>query len=525
MNEIILYLALCIIVSIGLLLAKQSGKYSRFLIALQCLLLLFSFYTKKNFLTVISLESLSYIYFFLYPRDHKDQGKSISSFIVSGSISAIFLSVWIFLPNGSMIGTYFLSIAVFIKSSLLLFHFWMPSAYENGTAEINSFSSGVMAIFPFFLFMEFVYPLWTDPLFFLVLASIASIGVFVGGVSSYFQSKVSLLLAYSSIEKLNFLWLCIALGGIAKTTTDVSFHDLEKPFIILFYFGLVQHSISKVFQFSLLGRIWKSPYLNNLNNIRGMGRMLGIPTALAAIGTMSFMAIPGTSGFLSESMYLLLSSQVLDIPTGRSIAVLPVLVLVFTGLVTGGVAHLRLFYTVFLSTFRTGEMEFKPALEKSKYNLDLYWLGAGIILPSLILPFLWFQYFPGNMGIWLRDSGFLSFVSLGFIFFILVFSSKKKSKEITWDCGSKADITKTSVTAETYSLPVRNSLGRYLVKSNGESRLDNFVYKIIHDMLNPSWYRVKQMLDEEDLSNYLAISSGGVLVILFLFFIKDVLGY
>jgi hypothetical protein len=193
--------------------------------------------------------------------------------------------------------------------------------------------------------------------------------------------------------------------------------------------------------------------------------------------------------------------------------------------VTGGVSHLRLFYTVFLSTIRTGEMEFKPAIERSKYNLDLYWLGAGIILPSLILPFLWFNYFPGNTGIWLRDSGFLSFVSLGFIVFILVFSSKKKSEEITWDCGSKADITKTSVTADTYSLPVRNSLGRYLVKSNGESRLDNFVYKIIHDMLNPSWYRVKQMLDEEDLSNYLAISSGGVLVILFLFFIKDVLGY
>jgi hypothetical protein len=64
-----------------------------------------------------------------------------------------------------------------------------------------------------------------------------------------------------------------------------------------------------------------------------------------------------------------------------------------------------------------------------------------------------------------------------------------------------------------------------LVKSNGESRLDSTVYKFIHTLLNPYWYRIKQMLDEEDLSNYLAISSGGVLVILLLFFIKDILGY
>jgi len=523
--DINFYLALCSVVTLGLLLAPKSGKYSRLLILFQFTLLVFAFFSKKNFLTVISLESLSYIYFFLYPKDHKDQGRSISSFIVSGSISAIFLSVWIFLPSQSIIGTYFLAVAVFIKSSLLLFHFWMPSAYENGTAEINSFSSGVMAIFPFFLFLEFVYPLWNEPIFYLILASIASTGVFVGGVSSYFQSKVSLLLAYSSIEKLNFLWLCIALAGIAKTTTDTGFHILEKPFLILFYFGLIQHSISKVFQFSLMGRIWKSPYLNQLNNIRGMGRLLGIPTALSIIGTMSFMAIPGTSGFLVESMYLLLSSQVLDIQSGRSIAVLPVLVLVFTGLVTGGVSHLRLFYTVFLSTVRTTELEIKPTIENSKYNLDLYWLATMILLPSLTLPFFWNEYFPGTTGVWLKDAGILSFVSLGFVIVVMLFSPKKKIKQATWDCGSKADITRTSVTGETYSLPVRSSLGRYLVKSNGESRLDSTVYKFIHTLLNPYWYRIKQMLDEEDLSNYLAISSGGVLVILLLFFIKDILGY
>jgi NADH:ubiquinone oxidoreductase subunit 5 (subunit L)/multisubunit Na+/H+ antiporter MnhA subunit len=522
-NNVNYYILLCCVVAFGLLVAPKSGKYSRFLLILQTGLLLVAFFSKKNFLTIISLEFLSFVYFFLYPRNHKDNGKSISSFIVSGSVSAIFLSVWIFLPNESIVGSYFLAIAVFIKSSLFLFHFWMPSAYENGTYEINSFSSGVMAIFPFYLFLEFVYPLWNDPIFYTILAFVASTGVFVGGVSSYFQSRVSLILAYSSVEKLNFLWLTIALAGIAKSTNDGNLPSLEKPFLVLFYFALIQHSVSKVFQFSLMGRIWKSRETNEINRIRGYGRYLKIPLVVSILGTASFMAIPGTSGFLSESLYLLLSSQILDIPSGKSIAVLPVLVLVFTGLVSGGVSHLRLFFSVFLSTPRESQED--SMVHSNNSFFDLYWLGGMILVPSVMLPFIMSQYFTGTIYNWVIDSGYLSIITIVSISFLVYFERKQSNKKLTWDCGSDAEINRTSITAETYSLPVRSSLGRYLVRANGDARIDKNLEKFVLALLNPFWYRTRKLLDEEDLSNYLAISSAGVLAILLLFFIKDIIGF
>src|SRR5690606_6192647 len=117
---------------------------------------------------------------------------------------------------------------------------------------------------------------------------------------------------------------CIGLAGLAKTSEIIDFQILENGFISVFYISIVQHSISKTFQFLLIGRLINENN-SSIDRLRGKGRSLGLPIPLTLLGTLSCIGIPGTTGFISESMYLILSSRLLEIPSSKSIVVLPVL--------------------------------------------------------------------------------------------------------------------------------------------------------------------------------------------------------
>ncbi|TGK08639.1 formate hydrogenase, partial [Leptospira semungkisensis] len=128
-----------------------------------------------------------------------------------------------------------------------------------------------------------------------------------------------------------------------------SLRSLSKAFGVLFLISLVHHSISKTFQFLFFGYLTKLSGSSSSDENTGVGRISGVPTFLAALGTMSFLAIPGTTGFLSEATFIKLFSAVLEVTDTSAALILPLLILVCTGLAVGAAAHLKLFLGLVLS--------------------------------------------------------------------------------------------------------------------------------------------------------------------------------
>ncbi|WCL48843.1 proton-conducting transporter transmembrane domain-containing protein [Leptospira sp. GIMC2001] len=527
-------IALAAVTLIGILLYPEISFQKKVIFFIQFSFLGIAAVLGKTFFLVLLIELVSILYFFQYTSPHRLNGKSYSSFLISGGISGILLAAWVFLGSENTVGLYFLAFACFLKSGLFFLHFWIPLAYENVDAEINSFSSGLFVLFPFYIFITFVYPYMYEPSIFLCITVVAAIGIFVGGITSFFQLKVSQVLAYSSIEKLNFIWLCIGLAGLAKTAQIVEFQDLENGFIAVFYISLIQHSVSKTFQFLLFGRV-ENKDNSSIDKIRGKGRSLGLPIPLTLLGTLSFIGIPGTTGFISESSYLLLSSSLLEIPSSKSIVVLPVLILVFTGIVFGGASHIRLYQSIFLSPYKKdfvddsmkSDADIKNNLNflnNIKNKLDLIWLGIWIVLPSLFLPVYFRNFFPMNISSYVLDASLLSLLTIVIVCSIAYFTRNQKFRKLTWDTGANSDLRNVSISASSYSIPLIESLGKHFMSSKGKSKLDDWFMQFFEWISLRKYYKPKNQNKPEDLSNYLALSSIGILSILFIFFALEFIG-
>ena len=233
--------------------------------------------------------------------------------------SMVLLCVWIFLPENDPTGFYFLLIALLIKSAFSGLHLWLPEAHSGPPAHGSATYSGLMINLPFILFLRYSPPSLATfgPIEFLIFFS--GLGIFLGGITSFFHSDLKKTLAYSTVENSNFLWLNLLISKFWMGNENPILNQLGFAFLILFYITLTHHSISKIYQFLSFGYLAKLGGSTSTDECKGIGRISGLPFLASSMGSLSFAMIPGTVGFLSESTFLYLTTVVIDLPTTASI--------------------------------------------------------------------------------------------------------------------------------------------------------------------------------------------------------------
>ncbi|WP_246834682.1 proton-conducting transporter membrane subunit [Leptospira levettii] len=343
----------------------------------------------KSLMMPIALEITSFSTILIYSgtKYGKKQIESLGSLLLASGISALFLSAWVMLPDGDNIGIILLLIGLLIKSGFSGFHIWLPKVNEGGPSHALGSFAGVLEIFPLLLFYRYVLPNQLDPIIYQVLFPLAALGIFFGGITSFFHKDPKISLAYSSIESLNFLWLCLIITGMFQFSGDTDLMNLSNSFRILFFLSLLHHSFSKTFQLFSIGMVSRLINSNNSDELKGIGRLLGISPLLLGAGTFSYAVLPGTIGFVSEATYFYLNARILDLPIGRSVFLLPSMIFIFFGIVLGGFTHIKLYITMFLSIPRNN-MNLLPFgdMQKRWLYISLLSLAFMIYLFPLALP-------------------------------------------------------------------------------------------------------------------------------------------
>jgi len=449
-----------------------------------------------------------------------EQIESLSALLLASGISALFLGAWVFLPDNE--GIYFLTLAPLIKSGFSGFHFWLPKVNEGGPSHALGAFAGALEIFPLLLFLRYVVPELEDKLVYQLIFPLASLGIFFGGITAFFHKDPKSLLAYSSIESINFLWLCISIYGMfgGESNSDLVF--LSNSFYILFYLTLAHHSLSKTFQLFSIGMVVRLSKLKFLDEMKGIGRSLNISPFLMGIATFSYSVLPGTIGFVSEATYLYLNAKILDMPLGRSVFLLPAMIFIFFGIVTGGFAHIRLFTSLFLSTPSPNlKMEYVSEERKMWIVLSFGSLGFWIVILPVALPWVLkisaiAPYVEPDFLNWLLSVSLISFLTLIFVTSLVAFRWFHQVKyRKFWDCGSNYVGPELSIPASVFSEPLRNSLGRYFLTKDGNSILDQSILNLFQKILDFGGILVKSTKNqEEDISFYLMVSSLALMLLL-----------
>jgi multicomponent Na+:H+ antiporter subunit D len=182
-------------------------------------------------------------------------------------------------------------VGVGVKSGVMPLHSWLPaamvaptpvSALLHAVAVVKAGVFGVIRVTSFVFGPESLAVIGADE----VLALVAGATIIVGSLIALRQNNLKRRLAYSTIVHLSYIVLGAALVA---------------PFgVVGSVMHMVNHGLAKITLFFCAGAIYATAHLENISDLRGLGRRMPWTFTAFTIGSLGLVGIPGLSGFVSK---------------------------------------------------------------------------------------------------------------------------------------------------------------------------------------------------------------------------------
>jgi multicomponent Na+:H+ antiporter subunit D len=201
-----------------------------------------------------------------------------------------------------------MTIGLLAKTALFPLHFWLPPAHSNAPAPASALLSALVVKASFYL----VVRLWFDVLPDVTTAAAAQVigisgagAILWGSILALRQQRLKLLVAYSTVAQLGYLFIMFPLAGGAGA---------EEPWGMGAWSGGVLHAISHAFakaaMFLVAGSLITATGHDRIDSIGGVAQHM--PMAIFAFGLagLTIMGLPPSGGFVAK--WLLLSAAIVS---------------------------------------------------------------------------------------------------------------------------------------------------------------------------------------------------------------------
>ena len=200
-----------------------------------------------------------------------------------------------------------MTMGLLAKTALFPLHLWLPPAHAGAPAPGSAVLSALVVKGSFFLIVR----LWFDVMPGLIdlaaaqmLATLGSGAIIFGSVLALRQKRLKLLIAYSTIAQIGYLFFIFPLAGSAA-------HD---PWAGLAWTGgwlqLFSHAFAKAAMFMAAGLIVEALGHDRIDEFDGIGRVLPLTMFTFGIAGLSLMGVPPSGGFVAK--LLLLRASVME---------------------------------------------------------------------------------------------------------------------------------------------------------------------------------------------------------------------
>jgi multicomponent Na+:H+ antiporter subunit D len=224
-----------------------------------------------------------------------------------------------------------------LKTALLPFHFWLPSAHGNATAPVSAILSALVVKGSFYLILRVWFELFAvavNPVAAQILGTLGALAIIWGSYQALRQKRLKLLVAHSTVGQIGYLFL---LFPLTMPATTISGHP---PWILQAWTGSIcqafSHTTAKAAMFLAVGNIIYGLGSDRMDNLREIAGRMPLTTFTLALSGVSLMGLPPSGGFVAKWMTLnavMASGQWWWVP-----------VIVLGGLLTAGYVFLMLSY-------------------------------------------------------------------------------------------------------------------------------------------------------------------------------------
>lgn len=198
-----------------------------------------------------------------------------------------------------------MTVGLAVKTALFPFHAWLPPAHAGAPAPASAMLSALVPKASFFILLR----LWFDaapglasPAMLLALAGLGAAAVAHGSLMAIAQDRLKLVVAYSTVAQLGYLFLVFPLAGGA---------DAAQPWAAGAWTGTgihaLSHMLAKAAMFLAAGLFVRAVGHDRLEGLEGLARAMPIACFAFGLSAVALMGLPLSGGFLAK--YLLLTAS------------------------------------------------------------------------------------------------------------------------------------------------------------------------------------------------------------------------
>ncbi len=199
-----------------------------------------------------------------------------------------------------------MTVGLLAKTALFPLHLWLPPAHAGAPAAASAVLSSLVVKGSFFLIVR----LWFDAMPGLLsavgaqlLAALGAAAILVGSVLALRQARLKLLIAYSTVAQIGYLFLMFPLvAGVGSASVGSA---------AAWTGGILQatsHACAKAAMFLAAGLITVALGHDRVAGLVGIGRVLPMTVFAFSIGGLSLMGLPPSGGFMAK--WLLLTTAI-----------------------------------------------------------------------------------------------------------------------------------------------------------------------------------------------------------------------
>jgi formate hydrogenlyase subunit 3/multisubunit Na+/H+ antiporter MnhD subunit len=244
------------------------------------------------------------------------------------------------------------------KAALYPLHLWLPPAHSGAPAPASALLSGLVVKAPFFLLLRLwfdVMPRLPDRAAAQLLGLLAAAAILIGSIVALRQARLKLLVAYSTVAQIGYLFLIFPLAG-GSLTGDPWGGSAWTGGVL----QAISHAFAKAAMFMAAGLVAEALGHDRMAGLAGVGRALPMTAFAFGLGGLSLMGLPPSGGFVAKAM--LLSAAVAEGQWWWALVVL------LGGLLAGGYVFLVLARAL---SFPTEPLTLRATIPRSRQAVAL----------------------------------------------------------------------------------------------------------------------------------------------------------
>jgi formate hydrogenlyase subunit 3/multisubunit Na+/H+ antiporter MnhD subunit len=188
------------------------------------------------------------------------------------------------------------------KTALFPLHLWLPPAHAGAPAAASAVLSALVVKGSFFLIVRLWFDVMPDVVTLpsaQLLAGLGAGAILFGSVVALRQERLKLLIAYSTLAQIGYLFLMFPLAFDAMSS------ELQRGDALTG--GLLQaisHATAKAGMFMAAGLIYKALGHDRIGELRGIARALPISVLAFAVGGVALMGLPPSGAYVAKKLLL-----------------------------------------------------------------------------------------------------------------------------------------------------------------------------------------------------------------------------